>query len=130
MALLLALLLGGCAAAPQLQCAPEQHTALLDQLYFGTGRAHGAPVGVRDWDGFVRQEIAPRLPQGFTVLDAQGQWRAADGGVVRERSHLLQVVHPDDGSADAPLAQIIARYKAQFEQESVLQVRSAVCLGF
>ena len=71
-----------------------------------------------------------RLPQGFTVLDAQGQWRAADGGVVRERSHLLQVVHPDDGSADAPLAQIIARYKAQFEQESVLQVRSAVCLGF
>jgi hypothetical protein len=125
----LALLLDACAAAPQALCASGLRTAVLDQLYFGTSRTHAAPVSEQEWQQFVQEEVAPRLPRGYTVLDAQGQWRGVDGGIVQERTHLLQWVHADDAAGDGGLRQIIQCYKAQFSQEAVLQIRSPACVA-
>ncbi len=121
------LILSGCAAAPP--CPQDSRAAVLDQLYFGSGRPHGPEVTAQEWDAFVREEIAPRFPQGFSVLDAQGQWRNADGSVARERTHLLQLVHPADAASDGAVRDIAARYKARFDQEAVLQLGNPACMA-
>jgi CDP-glycerol glycerophosphotransferase (TagB/SpsB family) len=64
---------------------------------------------------------------GLTAWPAQGQWRGADGQVVREDSHVLNLLHPADASAEREIRAIIAEYKKQFAQEAVLRVRSNVC---
>lgn len=122
--LLLALLLAGCAAGPP---CPEGSPAVLDQLYFGTSRAQGPELTAQEWSDFVAAEIAPRFPQGFTVLEAQGQWRNDDGSVARERTHLLQLVHPADAASAAALRDIATRYRSRFGQEAVLRVGAPAC---
>jgi hypothetical protein len=125
---LLCAALAGCAAAPQ--CPAGSQAALLDQLYFGTARAQGATVSEAEWSTFAGEEIAPRFPQGYTLLEAQGQWRGADGAVVAEHSHVLQVAHPADAASAAALRDIADRYKARFAQEAVLQVGTPACMRF
>lgn len=128
-ATLLAATLPACAALPGPRCATGQQAAVLDQLYFGTARPHGAEVTPQEWSGFVSAEIAPRFPQGFSLLEAQGQWRNADGSVAHEQTHLLQLVHADDAASAQAVEQIAARYKSRFDQEAVLHVRSAACMA-
>jgi len=121
--LLLALALAGCAVPP----CPEGGAAVLDQLYFGTSRAHGPDLTAQDWSDFVAAEIAPRFPQGFTVLEAQGQWRNDDGSVAQERTHVLQLVHPAETAGAAALRDIATRYRLRFGQEAVLRVGVPAC---
>ena len=128
-AALLAAVLSACAAMPGAGCAAGQQAAVTDQLYFGTGRPHGADVTPQEWAGFVSEEIAPRFPQGFSLLEAQGQWRNADGSVAHEQTHVLQLVHPDDAASAQAVTQIAERYKSRFEQEAVLRVRTAACMS-
>ena len=126
-AALLALLAAGCTAhAPH--CAAGAETAVLDQLYLGASRPHAADVSAAEWAAFSRDEITPRFPQGYTVLEGRGQWRNADGSAAREASRVLQVVHPDDAATAAAMSEIAASYKQRFGQEAVLRVRSAACM--
>ncbi|HWY24780.1 MAG TPA: DUF3574 domain-containing protein [Nevskia sp.] len=121
-------MLAGCAAtAPQ--CGGGAHAAVMDLLYFGTGRPHGPDVTAQEWTDFVHDEIAPRFPQGFSLLEAQGQWRNADGSVAHEHTHVLQLVHPDDAASARAVREIAERYKTRFDQEAVLQVGSAACMS-
>lgn len=122
------LILSGCAAMPA--CPPGSTAAVQDQLYFGSGRPHGPDVTPQEWDAFVREEIAPRFPQGFSVLDAQGQWRNADGSVAHEHTHLLQLVHPADAATAQAARDIAERYKTRFDQEAVLQLGTPACMAF
>jgi hypothetical protein len=124
--LLLALALAGCAAAPQ--CPQGSQAAVLDQLYFGASRPHGPDLTPQEWSAFVHDEIAPRFPQGFTVLEAQGQWRNADGSLAQERSRVLQLAHPADAAGAAALGEIAQHYRARFGQEAVLQIGAPACI--
>ncbi len=127
--LLSLLALSACASVPGLGCPSGASAAVTDQLYFGTGRPHGPDVTAQEWSAFVRDEIAPRFPQGFSLLEAQGQWRNADGSIAEERTHLLQLVHPDDEANAQAVRAIAERYKARFDQEAVLQVGARACMS-
>lgn len=109
-------LLAGCMAAPPCR----NHT----QLFFGAAIGDGGTrVDDGAWRAFVEAAILPRFPDGFTVMDAQGLWRsAATGGVVREPSRILLVLHPDDAESNRRLDAIAADYKARFRQDSVLRL--------
>ena len=127
-ALLLCVVLAGCAHALPAACPAGLAPARTADLFFG--RNIGATEGVSDadWQGFVEAEIAPRFPDGFTVSDATGAWRGPDGKSVRERSKRLFVIMKDGD--EAKLAAIRAAYKLRFGQDSVLAFEGAGCAGF
>jgi hypothetical protein len=106
-------------AAASLRCAPQT----LSRLYFGLDSPQGA-IGEASWLEFVSQEITPRLPAGFTLLAARGQWRQADGAVRSEDSRVLEVVGDDTPALRQSLTEIVGRYKLRFAQESVLVTQS------
>jgi hypothetical protein len=83
-----------------------------------------------EWRSFLRRHVTPSFPDGLTVLEAQGQWRRADGRIERERSKVLLLVHDDSARARATLGELVATYKRMFEQESVLWESSLVCATF
>ena len=98
-------------------------------LYFGLGRKAGT-ITEAQWQAFLRDEVTPRFPQGFTVWQADGQWRRADGVIEHERSKVLRIVHEDTPGEHASLAAIIERYKRAYQQESVLWETGNVCAAF
>ena len=125
--------LAGCAhrPAPQATTCPAGQTRSTEvELLFG--RNIGDKVGVSDddWKRFVDEVVTPRFPDGLSVMDMQGQWRASTGAIVREPSKVLLLVL--DGGPDdrAKIANIRQAYKDRFHQESVLLVTRPVCASF
>ena len=123
-ALLMAL--AACAPLRPQGCAPGQQAAIQETLYFGTAKPAGS-VAADEWAAFLEQVVTPRFPQGLTVSAAAGQWRGADGAIVREATHVLQLIHADETVHERAVAEIVAAYKRRFEQEAVLRVKTNVC---
>lgn len=126
----LAIALAGCASMQQRACSNGEPLSIQDSLYFGMAKPAGGVVTPDEWTEFLRSTVTPRFPQGLTVWPASGQWRGADGAVVREASHVLMLVHPDDAANEKAVVEIVEAYKARFEQEAVLRVSSHVCPSF
>lgn len=122
-------ILSACVTAAPVSCAGGATPRAVAELVFG--RNVGARLGVseRDWRAFLDAEVTPRFPDGFTVLDARGQWR--DGGaIVREPSKVLVVALSDEDRDRADLAAVADAYKARFRQQSVLTMVRRACVSF
>ena len=123
------LTLAACVSPQHLSCGPGEQLRVLDTLYFGTHSQRGA-VTADEWRKFLDTTVTPRFPQGLTVAQASGQWRGADGTIVRESTYVLSLIHPDGAPSEAAIAEIVASYKSAFEQESVLRSRAETCASF
>ncbi|MDQ0041569.1 MULTISPECIES: DUF3574 domain-containing protein [Variovorax] len=127
--------LAGCSALPSAPMAGKPcdtgfEAFERDTLFFGRAIPAGGQVSDAQWAGFLDTTVTPAFPQGLTVLDAVGQWRGASGGVVREPSKLVVLLHPRSAKDDAAIAGIIDTYRKNFGQEAVLQERQSVCVRF
>ncbi len=120
--------LTGCALT-QLQCATPEQAAMHYLLYFGTQTPSGR-VTEPEWQEFLSTTITPRFAKGFSTWQAQGQWQDAQGRSVQEASQVLSLLAPQQAEVEQALQAIIARYKVQFKQDSVLLVHSAACVAF
>lgn len=116
--------------ASSASCRGGGKAMVRNELYFGLARKAAAPVSDSEWAAFVDTEVAPRFPDGLTVVDAYGQWRGSDGQIGRERSKVLIIWHPASAEADGKLEAIRTAYKTRFAQESVMRVDAASCVSF
>ena len=125
----IALVLAACASTSPRACKGGEQVVTHDSLYFGTATPHSV-VTSAEWADFLRSTVTPRFPQGFTSWEGSGQWRSASGEILREASHVVSVVHPDDESSERSVQEIIAAYKSQFRQEAVLRLKTTACASF
>jgi hypothetical protein len=109
-------------------CASSMHLVMFavedcDTLYFGTQKPGGdPPVSDAEWQQFLADVVTPRFPDGFTTWEASGQWRDQKGAIERERTHILQIVKPNE----MKIREIVEIYKRQFAQEAVFRLHSHV----
>ena len=133
-AVLAAFVLLGCTSVsgPSAPSACRAGEAMIEtQLFLGLSKPGGGQVSAAQFDAFVKAEVVPRFPEGFSVLDGKGFW--LDGGTKRtisERSKVIVRLHPPDEAADAAIDAIAGAYKTRFAQEAVLRVDKAVCARF
>jgi hypothetical protein len=109
-------------------CGAGASSQLRTSLYFGTMKPKGT-VSELEWQLFLRDEVTRRFPDGLTVWDADGQWKNAAGDIGQERSKVLLLDHPDTAAARQSVQQLMAEYRKQFDQESVLWESSRVCVA-
>lgn len=110
-------------------CRPGSVRMTRTELIFGTQRPRLPPVSGRAWRRFVAREIAPRFPDGFTLLDARGEWRGRRGGI-RETSHILIVWHDATSQQQDKFDALRSLYKQRFHQQSVLRIDGSDCVSF
>jgi hypothetical protein len=125
---LIALLVGGygASAQPALQCIGAQKPWVVAELLFGRSR-----TGDAAWRRFLATEITPRFPDGLTVFDARGQWRAPGGTKIsRQRSTVVMIAMPPSADNDGRLQGIIEAYKRRFKQGSVGLIVRPACVSF
>jgi hypothetical protein len=115
-------------ATPPGECGAATAAQVRTTLYFGSARPKGS-VSELEWQLFLRDEVTSRFPDGLTVWDAEGQWRAPQGLVEHERTKVLLLVHPDTPAARQLVQAVIERYRTAFDQESVLWETSRVCVA-
>ena len=102
----------------------------MERLYFGRNIGDTAIVSDSAWNGFVRAVLTPAFPEGATVWDAAGQWRAPNGQLVRERSFVVELVHIVTPDVEARVQHVMADYKTRFAQQSVLRLVTNAWAGF
>lgn len=109
---------------------PGLKAAHVERLYFGRNIGDTAVVSDSAWSGFVRTVLTPAFPEGATVWDAAGQWRAPNGDLVRERSFVVELVHLVTPDVEARVQRVMTDYKRRFAQESVMRLVANVWAGF
>ena len=94
------------------------------ELYFGMNRPGGAVVTDEEWSKFLADEVTPRFPEGFTVLDGYGQFKNKSGKIVKEKSRVLILLYPKKSIKDANLKieEMRTAYTKTFQQQSVLRM--------
>lgn len=129
---LLLLAMAGCAgsAGPAIAPPPGTQPLLRSELFFGRLKPDGGVVTDAQWHAFVVEHVTPRFPDGFTVLDAVGQYRTRGGELQTEPTKILQVVHGSDARARAAIQELRDLYRRLFQQESVLLIESPARAGF
>jgi hypothetical protein len=114
-------------------CALDEQWVVRDTLYFGLSMVaeNGTVLSIEDadWHRFESDVLSQAFANGYTVLEARGAWRGADGTLQTEPSRVVIVLHPDDTAWEAAIANVIRRYREQFRQESVLREHAGVCMA-
>ena len=110
--------------AQTITCNAPQKPMMDVELLLGRG---GKPDA--RWRIFLAREVTPRFPDGLTVWEATGQWRAPTGSIDREQSKVLLLVHADNPTARQSVQSVIDTYRKAFDQQSVLWESSRVCVA-
>jgi hypothetical protein len=113
----------------QENCRSEEQSIIHDSLYFGTAKPDGV-VTREERAKFLEAVITPRSPQGLTVFRASGQWNMENGTMAREATYVVQIIHPNEERFEKIVRELVAVYKEQFQQESVLRVTARSCVSF
>jgi len=125
-------------ATPQISAAQElscplanEKPMLVTQLFFGLSVKGRGPVTRREWTAFVRQNVAPRFPAGFTVYAAEGQWLdPVSHAAVRENSKIMIIAAEDTAEVRTKIAEVSDLYRKAFHQQSVGVITRRECAAF
>lgn len=100
----------------------------ISRLYLGRARPGGfAQVSHVEFEAWVAEELAPRFPDGWTIIQAEGGWRdAASGKTIREHSFIVELAH----EIDAPIQALARTYKERFGQDAVMVSTAAANVEF
>ena len=83
-----------------------------------------------EWRAFIAEHVTPRFPDGFTALDAVGQYRDRQGQIQAEPTKILLIIHGTDARPRAAIQELREIYRWLFQQESVLLIESAAQADF
>jgi hypothetical protein len=111
-------------------CPPGQSDMLTVRLYFGQSM-NGKTIPASAWRDFVARNVTAKFPDGFTVYDAQGQWRDPRTRLVqREATKVLEIAAPQMPELQSRIAEIRKDYAARFHQRSVGLLTLPACGTF
>ena len=93
-------------------------------LIFGLSKPDGSEVTKNQWSLFLKDYVTPKFKEGFTIIDAYGQYLGNNGKIVKEKSKILIFLHKNTKQQQTSIDLIINNYKKLFQQECVLEMNS------
>lgn len=105
---------------PQVNCPHSQLEWVETKLFMGLSKSGGA-VSRRNWDKFVTDNFVPGFPDGFTIVETTGYWRDKNTrATVYENGKQVVILHEATPGNETMINEIAEKYRAQFDQQSVL----------
>jgi hypothetical protein len=91
------------------------------ELFLGMSRPNGPDVSEAEFQAFLEEEVTPRFPEGYTVMEAEGRWRDTETGkTIKERSRILLMIYPRNDDSTQGVKAIRNAYETKFAQQAVL----------
>ncbi len=99
-------------------CASKQAPTWREYKVFCGMSSKNGEVSEQAWEAFCNQYVSTAFPDGYTVIDADGNWQDGPSNIEKERSKLILILAPAD--ARSKVFSIAEQYRKQFSQEAVL----------
>lgn len=102
------------------------------ELYFGLGRvgADDTAAYAQRWQRFLDEEVTPRFPDGFSVLDVYGQWQRRETRTIERLNSKLLVILFQGPQHRSDLDALRAAWKQRTGDQSVLLTISPAEVSF
>jgi hypothetical protein len=106
-------------------CATTRMTET--DLYFGQSKPDGGSVTVSEWKDFRENKIAGVFKEGYTILDATGNWYdPVLHKSITEPTYIVVYYYKNSAQASRRIDSLRYWYKTRFHQQSVLRVDKKV----
>ena len=126
--------LAGCSTfeKPRAACpVPGEQPFTIVQMFFGRAISGRGPLTEDEWAKFSATVITDQFPDGFTVVDGDGQWfDQRSGQLIREPSKILIAAADPQSDLAGRIGAVTSAYRTQFHQQSVGVVTTAACGAF
>ena len=130
-ALLMLFALTGCASERAGCLLDSQHPMTVVELFFGRDIPGRGPLSDREWSDFATSVLSKEFPDGFTIIDGDGEWRdPATQTVARERSKILIVAARKSPDLASRVSRVRDTYTRMYRQASVGVVSYDACGEF
>ena len=107
------------------------HPVLVFSLFFGKSIPRRGELTDAEWRQFLDDTVTVALPNGYTVVDANGAWmNPMTHGAIRESSKLLMVALPVTPDSLAAVNRVRTEYQARFRQQLVGMTVEQACGSF
>jgi hypothetical protein len=128
----MAIALGACTGAGDPVCQSGPGTpSVAFTLFFGESIPGGGEITEQNWQAFLNDVVTPIVPNGYTVLNAEGAWmNPRTHQTTREKTKVLLVVLPESAGSVAAINQIRAAYQVRFHQQLVGMETTPTCAVF
>ncbi len=101
------------------------------ELFFGRNIPGRGPLTDAEWGAFAAEIVTPSFPDGFTVIDGDGQWQnPSTSGITREHTKILLVATRRTADLAPRLSAVIDAYKRRFRQQSIGVITRDSCASF
>jgi hypothetical protein len=113
--------LAACASPARPLCAPEVGSPLVVfTLYLGRAIPGRVDLTDKEWQSFLDATVTPGLPNGYTILDANGAWmNPVTRKTIKEASKILVAALPDAPDSLVKINRIRTAYQLEFHQQLV-----------
>ena len=124
--------LGACTGPAGPACAPGVTTPMaVFTLYFGKAIAGRGDLTEQEWQSFLDDTVSANLPNGYTVLDANGAWlNPATRKTAREATKVVVAAMPETPDSSAAIERVRRAYQARFKQLAVGMTVEQACGAF
>jgi uncharacterized protein DUF3574 len=126
--------LAGCGHSSNQRAAcalPGEQPFTKIELYFGEDIPGRGPLTDAEWSDFVERVISQQFPDGFTIVEGDGQWLdQRTGNTVHEKSKVFIAAADPESNLARRIGAVVDAYKRQFRQQSVGIMTSPVCGAF
>jgi hypothetical protein len=131
-AVLILLAVSGCASERE-SCllVGSQRPMMIVELFFGRDIPGREPLTDREWSDFAAAAIAKEFPDGFTVMDGEGEWRDPETQTItHERTKILIVAAAKSPDLASRVSHVRDAYSRMYQQTSVGIVTYDACGKF
>lgn len=119
--------LGGCATVQTASCPAGQSRLRTAELYFSRDLAGRPAVTDAAFRKFIADEIAPRFPQGLTVLDGGPQWHGKENRRLHDAAKVVLIAMPGDRDPASQIEAVRGAYRTRFQLDSTARIGDPAC---
>lgn len=100
------------------------------EVYLGSGMSGGGTVSSEQYADFLNTVVTKEFPLGVTVFDAYGQMQREDGGITRQGTKVVLLVHQDTSENAAAIARVVEEYRKRYDNPQVMKTTEAIEVDF
>ena len=124
--------LGACSGPSRQTCTPGVGSPVtVFTLYLGRAIPGRGEMTDLEWRSFLNDTVTANLPNGYTIMSADGAWmNPTTRTTIKEATKILVVALPDTPDSLAAVDRIRSAYKLRFHQQLVGMTVEPACATF